>query len=213
MAAQTGVAERLRGRVGPEVVAAVERLAADAAAQGLPLEPLIQKAIEGGAKGVPGPRVIVALEELAGRLVVAARAARAAGLATPDASTIEAGAFALGTGLGEPEVASLVRASRPPHAPDVTLRVVGALAALGVPAALSAELVVQVIEGGGPAADVIALPADVQRGMGRGLTPAEAAGAARGGRGNAGKPRPGNPPKGPPSGKPPHPSPLPQGRP
>src|SRR2546426_7676827 len=44
---------RSNGRVPAEVVPAVAGVAASAASRGLPVEPLIQKAIEGGAKGRP----------------------------------------------------------------------------------------------------------------------------------------------------------------
>ena len=201
LVAQTDVAERLRGRVPPEVVAAVERLAA-AATQGVPVDPLVQKAIEGNAKGVPADRVVGALEALARRLETSVGALRVAGIARPDAGTVEAGAFALGTGIGEGELGQLARLSRPPHTPETTLRVAGALAALGVPQEQTVELVGQAIESGGSAADVVSLPAQVQAGIGRGLTPGQAASAA--GRSGMSR-RPAEPPRGPPAGRPPHP--------
>lgn len=207
--AQGTIAERLGDRVSPEVVAAVQRLARAARAKGLPVEPLVQKAIEGGAKGVPAPRVVAALELLDTRLESAASAARAAGVAAPDAATVEAGAFALGTGIREQDVARLVRASQPPHAPGSSLRVAGALAALGVPSGETVDLVVQVIEAGQPVADVLSLPARVQAGIGRGLSPGEAAGQAGRGRGRQGGP--GGPHKG--KQKPDHRPPHPPGRP
>jgi hypothetical protein len=215
--AQTGIAERLQDRVSPEVVAAVQRIAREAEVKGLPVEPLVQKAIEGGAKGVPAPRVVAALELLATRLESAAGAARAAGVSAPDAATIEAGAFALGTGIREQDVARLVRASQAPHAPGSSLRVAGALAALGVPSGETVDLLVQVIEAGQPVADVLSLPARVQAGIGSGLSPGEAAGQARGrGRGRHSPPGHGGPPKDkekPGHKKPPHPPHPPPGRP
>jgi hypothetical protein len=198
--AQGTIAERLKDRVPPEVVAAVQRLAREARAKALPVEPLVQKAIEGGAKDIPAPRVVAALELLAGRLEAAARAARGAGMETPDAATIEAGAFALGTGIGERDVTRLVRISRPPHTPASSLRVAGALAALGVPSGQTTDLMVQAIEAEQPVAEVLSLPARVQAGIGRGLSPAEAAGQARG-RGHG---RSGGPPRGRPEHRPPH---------
>ncbi|HEX9705890.1 MAG TPA: hypothetical protein VGA20_11635 [Gemmatimonadales bacterium] len=199
--AQTEVAERLRGRVPAEVVAAVERLAADAP-KGVPVDPLVQKAIEGSAKGVPAARVVAALEVLARRLESSLVALRGAGVDEPDAGTVEAGAFALGTGIGERELGQLARLSRPPHTPEATLRVAGALAALGVPHAQTVELVAQAIDDGGSAADVVNLPAQVQAGIGRGLTPGQAASAV----GQAARSqRPAQPPRGPPEGRPPHP--------
>ena len=199
--AQADVAERLRGRVPPEVVAAVVRLAA-AATNGVPVDPLVQKAIEGSAKGIPAPRVVVALEELARRLETSVVALRAAGLAAPDPGTVEAGAFALGTGIADGEVGQLARLSRPPVTPEATLRVAGALTAMGVPHAQAVELLSQAIQGGGSAGDISSLPAQVQAGVGRGLTPGQAASAV----GRAARSqRPAQPPRGPPAGRPPHP--------
>ncbi|HXF96924.1 MAG TPA: hypothetical protein VNI61_12570, partial [Gemmatimonadales bacterium] len=163
-AGQGPVADRLRGRVPPEVAAAVERLAREAAAQGLPVEPLVQKAVEGGAKGVPGPRVVAAVEALAARLESAARAVRAGG-ATPDPATIEAAAFVLSLGLGETQVARLVQVGRPGRDRAVVLRVAGALVALGVPAGESVDLLVGELEAGRPEAELVDLPARVQAGL------------------------------------------------
>src|SRR2546427_5500920 len=69
-----------------------------AAARGLPVELLVQKALEGGAKGVPADRVIAAVRALAGELDASAGALHSAGLAAPDGDAIEAGAFALPAG-------------------------------------------------------------------------------------------------------------------
>src|SRR5438132_303326 len=70
------VAARLTGRVPPEVVSAVAGIAASAAGRGLPVEPLVQKAIEGGAKGKPADRVIAAVRALSDQLAAAAAASR-----------------------------------------------------------------------------------------------------------------------------------------
>ncbi|PYP47677.1 MAG: hypothetical protein DMD50_02910, partial [Gemmatimonadetes bacterium] len=82
LAAQN-VPPRLDGRVSPEVQRAVRRIAADAAARGLPVDPLVQKAIEGAAKGVPGERVIAAVRALATRLGEAREAVHDAGVTAP----------------------------------------------------------------------------------------------------------------------------------
>ena len=47
------IAQRLAGRVSPNVAALVEQLGTTGSARGLPVDPLIQKAIEGSAKGIP----------------------------------------------------------------------------------------------------------------------------------------------------------------
>lgn len=175
LAAQEDVATRLDRRVAPEVVREVEALAASAVARGLPVEPLIQKAIEGGAKGVPAERVIAAVRTLAARLEMAAGALRSSGIASPAADMIEGGADALGAGLSANQVGVLARSSRQPHDPGLTLRVAATIAALGVPPKTALELVRDMIKAGRAPSDILSLPAQVQAVMARGATPAQAA--------------------------------------
>jgi hypothetical protein len=162
------------------VAALVHQLATSAAARGLPVDPLIQKAIEGSAKGVPPDRVATALRGLVGQLDVAAAALREAG-SVPDTVAIAAGAFAVNAGLSGRNVTALAQASRPSNSVAATLRVASTLAAMGVPPAQTVELVTQVIDAGGSTTDVLALPTQVMagvsegRGRGRGVTPAQAA--------------------------------------
>jgi hypothetical protein len=171
------VSARLEGRVPPQIATLVRQLATGAAARGLPIEPLIQKAIEGSAKGVPADRVAIAVRVLVAQLDVAVVALRQAGPARPDTAAITAGAFALNAGLSPKQVTALAVVSRPPSSAAATLRVASTLAAMGVPAAQTVELVTQIIAAGGPATDVLGLPAQVMVGVshGRGVTPAQAA--------------------------------------
>ena len=173
--AQTPGARRLGDRVPPEVAVAVGRLADSAAARGLPVGPLLDKAIEGGAKGVPAERVLAAVRALVSRLEEAAAAVRAAGLARSDSDAVEAGAFALNAGLDRRAVEQLARRSRPPYTPAATLRVAGTLAALGVPADETVQVVQQAIDAGATPGDLLDLPQEVQRGVARGASPAAAA--------------------------------------
>jgi hypothetical protein len=176
-AAPLGAQQGWVARVPPEIATLVQELTRSAAARGLPIDPLIQKAIEGSAKGVPADRIAAAVRALAGQLDVSAAALRRAGPARPDTDAIAAGAFALNAGLSDTNVTDLARVSRPRHTEAATLRVAGTLAAMGVPAAQTVELVTQVLEAGGQSADVVALPAQVTAGVshGQGVTPAQAA--------------------------------------
>jgi hypothetical protein len=195
------VSHRLAGRVSPEIAALVQQLATSAAARGLPVDPLVQKAIEGSAKGVPADRVATALRALSAQLDAAATALQQAGPTRPDTNAIAAGAFALNAGLNDQQVTKLAKLSRPPYGVTTTLRVASTLAAMGVPAAQTVELVTQVIESGGSTTDVLALPAEVMAGVshGRGVTPAQAAaGLARAAAARANAPGQQKP-------KPPHP--------
>jgi hypothetical protein len=189
--AQQGIAARLAGRVSPEIAALVQQVAADAAARGLPVEPLVQKAIEGGAKGVPADRVASAVRAVAAQLDAAAAALRAGGMTRPDTASIAAGGFALNAGLGGRDIADLARAGGPASSAAVTLRVAGTLAALGVPAVETVALVSAMLSAGRPPAEVLALPARLQAEVARGVTPAQAAsGLARAAAAGRGGPPP-----------------------
>ncbi len=166
---------RLDGRVSPDVQRAVRRIAADAAARDLPVDPLVQKAIEGAAKGVPAERVIAAVRALAARLGEAREAVRDAGVAAPSGHLVEGGADALNAGLSGRQVADLVRASQPPYDAALTLQVAATLAALGVPTGQAFQLVQGMISAGRSPSDLLGLPGQVQAGVARGATPAQAA--------------------------------------
>jgi len=169
------VAARLTGRVPANVVHAVEGLAQDAAARGLPVEPLIQKALEGGAKGVPADRVITAVRVLVARLDEARNALRNAGIPTPSPEALASGADALNAGLNAQQVRDLGRVSQPPYDLALTLRVAATLTALGVPAQQGLGLVTHLIRARRGPSDLLELPSEVQAGMARGATAAEAA--------------------------------------
>jgi hypothetical protein len=191
LGAQQDIATRLAGRVPPGIAALVEQLAADAAARGLPVEPLVQKAIEGGAKGVPADRVASAVRAVAAQLDAAVAALQQGGMARPDTESIAAGGFALNAGLGGRDIAELARAGGPASSAAVTLHVAGTLAALGVPAAETVELVSATLRAGRPLAELLALPARVQAEVARGVTPAQAAsGLARAAAAGRGGPPP-----------------------
>lgn len=174
LAAQT-IDERLGSRVAPETAALVRQLAAVAAERGLPADPLVQKAIEGGAKAVPADRVAAALRGLLAQLDGSASALRGAGFDPPDTVAIAAGGFALNAGLGTDEVRELAAAAGEAGA-AVTLRVAGTLAALGVPAADVVQLVGTALRAGQSPGELLALPGRVQAEVARGATPAQAAG-------------------------------------
>ncbi len=182
LAAQA-VAPRLDGRVPADVARAVAEIARDAAARGLPVEPLIQKAIEGGAKGVPAERVITAVRVLAARLEEARGALRDAGIAPLSPEALEGGADALNAGLNARQVRDLGRISRPPYDPALTLRVAATLSALGVPAPQGMRLLQHVIQAGRRPNDLLDLPNEVQMGMARGATAVQAAEDIEGQRG------------------------------
>lgn len=171
---QQGIAQRLAGRVSPDIAAVVEQIGSAAAARGLPVDPLIQKAIEGSAKGVPSERVAAAVRLIATQLDTAAAALRAGGLGS-DTVAIAAGGFAITAGLSGRDVAELARSGARGPEVIVGLRVAGTLAALGVPPAETVALVRATLQSGRQAEDLLALPGRVQAEVAKGVAPAQAA--------------------------------------
>ncbi|HYU09678.1 MAG TPA: hypothetical protein VEK77_09890 [Gemmatimonadales bacterium] len=205
---QQGVADRLSGRVPPDVGAVVESLATSAAARGLPLGPLIQKAIEGSAKGIASERVIAAVGLVAMQLDTAAAALRAGGIIS-DTLAIAAGAFAINAGMDARDITNLILRGGGQTAVNVRLElnVAGTLVAMGVPSAEAANLVSASLQSGRPATDLLLLPSRVQGEMARGATPAQAAaGLARAAAAQARRgPPPAHPQPPPHPPSPPHP--------
>ncbi len=185
------------------IAAVVESLGVAAAARGLPVDPVIEKAIEGSAKGIPVERVTTALRVIVDELDTAAASLRDGGI-SGDTIAIAAGEFAITAGLHGRDITELARTGRPAADVTVGLRVAGTLAALGVPPTESVKLVSAELRLGRPPADLLALPGRVQAEVARGATPAQAAaGLARAAAAQAGNPGgPGKPggPVGPPGG-------------
>ena len=205
--AQQTIAERLTGRVPSEIAALVQELGSAAASRGLPVDPLIQKAIEGSAKAVPAERVASAIRGVVAQLDTAAAALRNAGVATPlDTLEIAAGGFAITAGLRGRDIAELARTGRPTPDVIVGLRVAGTLAAMGVPPEESVKLVGTSLRAQQAPGEMLALPGRVQSEMARGATPAQAAAGLA--RAAAAQSRHGPPPdRGPPPGHGPPPRP------
>jgi energy-converting hydrogenase Eha subunit A len=169
-----GIAARLAGRVSPEVAALVVELGTAASARGLPVDPLIQKAIEGGAKGVPSARVAAAVRLVVLELDTAAAALREGGVVF-DTLVIAAGEFAITAGLSGKDITALARTGASAAALTVGLRVAGTLSAMGVPTAETIGLISIKLRSGEPASDLLLVPAQVQAEVARGVTPAQAA--------------------------------------
>jgi len=172
--ADSAIAQRLAGRVPPQIASLVGELGTAAAARGLPVDPLIQKAIEGSAKGVPEGRVASALRLIAMHLDSAAAALRDGGLPA-DTLAIAAGEFAITAGLSKNDITALARTGANAAALTVGLRVAGTLSAMGVPSAENIGLISAKLRSGQPTSDLLLLPARVQAEIARGVTPAQAA--------------------------------------
>ena len=171
---------RLEGRVPAAALPGLDSLIEQAVAESLPTEPLVQKALEGGAKGIPVGRLVNGVRHG----LVQLRDARAiVSRATPARTTLDgdvaAVAAALARGL-DPQLVerllSAVPAPPPGDPPGPVLHAAADLVAHGFPADSAADLLKSAEEQGlrGPRLLDVAVAAshELQREGGR--TPAEA---------------------------------------
>lgn len=143
---------RLQTRLPAEVATQVQQLVDSAAQNGLPTEPLIQKALEGQSKGADGGRIVVAVRTLAGQL---GEARTALGPSAP-AADIVAGAACLKAGA-TPAMITELRRLRPEQSVAVPLGVLSDLVALGVDVPNAWEQVHSLAAAHGPDTDFLAL--------------------------------------------------------
>lgn len=183
-------------RLDQETRAEVERLIEAARADGLPVEPLISKALEGGSKGAPGPRVAAAVSALADHLT----ASRSALGPAATALEIAVGAEAL-RGGATPDGLRTLRMQAPTRPLTLPLTILADLVGRGVPADTAIAAVTALATRGAPDREYLDLERAVQRDVAAGLS----AGAAAAARARAGPP-PGVPARGgPPDQRPPRP--------
>jgi hypothetical protein len=143
---------RLTDRLDPATAAAVQRVVDSAAHQGLPTEPLIQKALEGGTLGAPGDRIVYAVGALHGQL---GQARAALGNRASEAD-LTAAAGALRAGLSPAALQRLqsLRGDRPLVVP---IAVLTDLVADGVPADEATRSVLDLAREGRPDEEFMAL--------------------------------------------------------
>jgi hypothetical protein len=127
-------AARVREVYSPDAAAQIEAVVEAARLNGIPVDPLYDKALEGAAKRVPAARVMPALREYSGRM------GQAQGLlgGTRDAAWVVAGADALTRGVAGDALTEIGRdaGERTPMA----LLVMGDLVEDGVPAGRAMEV-------------------------------------------------------------------------
>ena len=163
--------ERARAALPSAVFEQVEQIAAAAARDGLPVRPLWDKALEGGAKRVPADRIAPALAEYAARL---GTARGALGTDLP-AGAIVAGADALQRGVPAPALARVREGARTP----MVLVVLADLVEAGVPVDRAVDVVRVALEQRAADEDMLALAGRVRAAMRQGQTPGAAADGLR----------------------------------
>ena len=161
---------RLAGRLPDHARIRIDAMLDSARADGLPTEPLVDRALEGAAKGAPADRIIVAVARLRDELV-AVRSALGDPLSTAE---LTAGASALRAGASTTDLAQLrkLRASQPLTVPAAVL---ADLVAAGVPADTAVRAVLALAPSTADA-EYVAFRRNVQRDIELGASPAAALG-------------------------------------
>jgi hypothetical protein len=175
LAAQDGsVTARLTARGLPaELAQQVQRIASDAAAQGVPAGPLADKAIEGWAKHVPSDRIVSAVRQFAGRMAEAGAAVRGGGLQSPPGSVVASAAEAMGGGLRADEIRTLVRAAGTAEEASPALSVAASLAAQGIASKQAVTIVVDAMQRRRPMSQLLDLPSVARSLHDQGMSPGE----------------------------------------
>lgn len=159
--------QRLEGRLPDEQRAQVDSILGAAQADNLPTEPLVDRALEGAAKGAPSDLIVRAVVRLAGELQTAQAAF--GGGASP--GELAAGASAIRAGASQSDLAEL----RERRAGELTMAaaVLADLVAVGVPSdtAISAVLA---LASGLADSDYVAFRRNVERDIQLGASPAAA---------------------------------------
>ena len=160
---------RLAARLDKPTLDAVSAILDSARSARLPIEALIDKALEGAAKGSDGETIIVAVQQLSRRM---GSARRVLGPSSPD--EIKSAAAALDVGVSVRDLARLHAASEK-RSVTVPLAVLTDLVERKVPIATAAELVVQLARSGVGDADFALFQRNVRADIDRGADPTVAA--------------------------------------
>jgi hypothetical protein len=160
---------RLAEGLDAGTLAEVRAVVGDAARQGLPVEPLVARALAGVEMGAPAPRVVGAVRALAARLV----AARDALAPATSAAEVTAGADALAVGVPAAALRDLRRLS-PGRSTAVALGVLAQLVSRGVPPARAAAAVTTLVRRGVRPGQLAGLDAAVQADVAAGVPAARA---------------------------------------
>ena len=161
---------RLQDRVPESIRAEIDAILDSARTQGLPTEPLVDRALEGASKGAGGELIIGAVRRLA-RELSAAR--EAFGLESTDPEIV-AGASALRAGA-EPEDLETLRMLRADQSLTIAAAVLADLVAVGVPADTATGAVIGLALGADDV-EYIAFRRNVERDIALGASPVAALG-------------------------------------
>jgi hypothetical protein len=157
---------RLEQSLDAETYRSIVQMIDAARARALPVDPLVDRALEGAMKRAPAARIRAAVSALAQRLEVA----REWLAPSPTPADIAAGAGALSVGVPR-ETLRDIRSVQPNQPIAVPLGVLTELVARSVPVDRAATLVVQLLRRGATSTQLVALSVDVQRDIAAGIEP------------------------------------------
>ncbi len=161
---------RLAARLDKPTYIAVNAIVDSARAAKLPTAPLVDKALEGAAKGSDGSKIVVAVHQLSVRMGSARRVLGS----SADLEEIKAAAGALDAGVTTHDLARLQAASgkRPLTMP---LSVLSDLIGRGVPVATATTIIIQLGRSGAKDSELTTFQRNVRADIDHGADPAVAA--------------------------------------
>lgn len=161
---------RLAQRLDKPTYVAVNAIVDSARMAKLPTAPLVDKALEGAAKGSDGQKIVAAVHQLSLRMAVSRRALGSAS----SGDEIKAGATALGAGMSEHDLQRL-RVAAGKRQVNMPLAVAVDLIGRDVPVATASSLVIQLARSGVKDADLALFQRNVRADIDRGADPTVAA--------------------------------------
>lgn len=161
--------ERVRASYDAATFASIEALVAEARANGIPVGPLYDKALEGAAKRVPAARVLPALGEFSTRMGTA----RDLMEGVPSAADIVAGADAIRRGVSHQSITDVSREGG--NRTAVALLVAGDLAESGVTGDRALHMIREALARTRDDKGLLDVPATLRRLVREGAIPRDAA--------------------------------------
>jgi hypothetical protein len=161
---------RLAQRLDKPTYVAVNAIVDSARIAKLPTAPLVDKALEGAAKGSDGQKIVLAVHQLSVRMTSARRVLGT----TSSADEIKAAAIALDAGVSERDL-ERVKAAGGKRSVTMPLEVLSDLVVRQVPIATATSLVVQLARSGVKDPDLALFQRNVRADIDRGADPTVAA--------------------------------------
>ncbi len=162
---------RLRLKLDAPTQAALAAVMDSAKAQGIPIEPLLEKVYEGMGKGADGPRIVAAVRSLA---VEMASAHRALGTVA-SADEIKAAASAMHAGVPAVELGKLKKQSGLRRSLTLPFTVLADIVSRGVPVRTAANAIRSLVGAGAKDKDINEFQRNVKEDIQHGAAPAASA--------------------------------------